>query len=157
MKSIIIICLFVACTKCVCAQTGKSLEVNEPATSNGYGLVRFNNPSGDNQKSNDIDLNDVAGSPYFNNDWNIGIITLSNDKAIRVPKVKLNLCNNELHFIDSTGKEMVADDGNIKKLCLIDAKDTSKVAWFNVLKNYNGRQGRQYLYAGVKPGQYSIA
>lgn len=149
MRALLLICLFIGYGQLLHAQAGISLDVNEPANSNGYGLVRFSNVGAQNSKTgDDIDLGDVAGSPYFNNTWNRAVVVLTDEKPVKLMQVKLNLCNNELHYIDSAGREMVLDDANVKRVFLLDNKDTFKVyALFQVIQNFGGKAGGTYMQA----------
>ncbi|HWB27818.1 MAG TPA: hypothetical protein VG738_20240 [Chitinophagaceae bacterium] len=148
MKAYIISCVLIACANYVFAQAGASLDVNTPGNSNGYGLVRFSNPSAGNGKIGDVDMDEVAGSPYYNTNWGPAVIVLLHDKPVKVLKARLNLCNNELHYIDTNNTEMVVDDRNVKKVFFMDGKDTSKVtALFQVIQNFNGKVGGTYMQA----------
>lgn len=169
MKYLLTLLAFVISIHFVQAQTGAQLDVTAPGTSNGYGTVRFDNPAGN--KIGDIEIGDITGTPYYKNNWSKGVIILSNDKAISLSKVKLNLCNNEVHYIDFTGLEMAVDDKNLKKIILFDAKDTAKTeAVFVAIKGFMGNAGvtlMQVLNQGaiqllkinaieVKKGDYDV-
>ena len=61
----------------------------------------------------------ISGSPFINDDWVPAKITLSKGKEIGPLSVKLNIESNELYFLDSTGKELIAMEGLVKKVdCL---------------------------------------
>ena len=61
----------------------------------------------------------ISGSPFINDDWVPAKITLSKGKEIGPLSVKLNIESNELYFLDSTGKELIALEGLVKKVdCL---------------------------------------
>lgn len=138
MKTLIALSAIIISAQITHAQAGAQLDVNTPGNSNGYGLVRFSNPSG--SKVGDVDISDIVGNPYYKDGWQPGIIVLSNDKAVQLEQVKVNLCNNEVHYIDSLGKEMAVDDANVKKVVLLNLKDTSKTdAIFLVIKGYQGK------------------
>lgn len=148
MKLILTACLLLGCYCTLQAQAGASLDVNEPGNSGGYGLVRFSNPSGSKDKVGDIDASDIKGNPYYNEKWAHATVVLINNKQVNIPQARLNLYNNELHYIDASGAEMVVDDRNVKQVYLADAKDTAKIiATFNVVQNYQGRQGGTYMQA----------
>lgn len=59
---------------------------------------------------------DATGSPFINPNWVQANLTLSEGKITGPISIKLNIENNTLYFLDSSGKEMVAIDGLIKKI-----------------------------------------
>lgn len=138
MKTLIALSISILSVQFAHAQAGAQLDVNDPGATNGYGLVRFSNPMGD--KINGVDVSDIVGSPYYKDGWSPGVIVLSNDKAVQLDQLKVNLCNNEVLYIDSLGREMAVDDANVKKVVVLNAKDTSKIdAVFLVIKGYMGK------------------
>lgn len=147
MKYILSLCLLTAGYLPVLAQAGSSLDVAEPGAVNGYGTVRFSNPSGNSDKVDNIDLSDISGSPYYSEKWTAATVVLTDDKLVKLNKARLNLYNNELHYIYEGGIEMVVDDRNVKRVYLVDARDTAKVITFNVVQNYNGKPGGTYMQA----------
>ena len=62
----------------------------------------------------------ITGSPFIHDDWVSAKLTLSRGKEIGPLSIKLNIESNELYFLDSTGKEMIAADGLVKKVDCID-------------------------------------
>lgn len=149
MKFILTVCLLVGCNITLFAQAGASLEVGSPGSTGGnYGMVRFSNPTGSTDKVGDIEAVDIKGSPYFSDKWSPATVVLINDKQVTLKQARLNLHNNELHYVDVTGIEMVVDDRNVKKVYLEDAKDTMKItATFNVAQNFGGKPGGTYMQA----------
>lgn len=63
---------------------------------------------------------EVTGSPFIKDDWVNAKLTLSRGKEIGPLQIKLNIESNELHFLDSTGKELIAAEGLVKKVDCID-------------------------------------
>ena len=59
---------------------------------------------------------DATGSPFINPNWVQANLTLSEGKITGPISIKLNIENNTLYFLDSSGKEMVAIDGLVKKI-----------------------------------------
>lgn len=70
---------------------------------NGHSLLKKYDPS-------------ISGSPFINDDWVPATITLSKGKVIGPLLVKINIESNEIYFIDSAGKEMIAVEGLVKKV-----------------------------------------
>jgi hypothetical protein len=75
----------------------------------------------------------ISGSPFINDTWVSSIVTLSNGKQIGPISVKLNIESNELYYLDSAGKEMVAQDGSVRKVDCLDyyAKDSTRYVFKN--------------------------
>ena len=71
---------------------------------------------------------DITGSPFINDNWVLARVTLSNGKQIGPVSVKLNIESNELYYRDTAGKEMVAQEGSVRKVDCIDyyAKDSTR-------------------------------
>lgn len=110
------------------AQSGITFDVNS-AGIGGYGNVSFSNPTTIGVKAVEtIDDADVTGSPYYDSRWRSAVVVLRNNEGMRLSKVRLNLQKSELHYIDSTGTELIANAGLVKKVFFLDAKDTSKIA-----------------------------
>jgi hypothetical protein len=61
---------------------------------------------------------DIQGSAFLNNDWANADIQLKSGKWIKTAKAKLNAESNKVHFLDSLGRELIADDGLIIKIVL---------------------------------------
>jgi hypothetical protein len=59
---------------------------------------------------------DISGSPFINADWLPAKVTLLKGKEIGPLLVKLNIESNELYFIDTAGKELIAAEGIVKKI-----------------------------------------
>ena len=76
---------------------------------------------------------DINGSPFINDNWVSSIITLSSGKQIGPVSVKLNIESSELYYLDSAGKEMVAQDGSVRKIDCLDyyAKDSIRYVFKN--------------------------
>ncbi len=59
------------------------------------------------------------GTPWFNEVWMKGILTLSDGKSYSGQKLKLDLLDNRVHFIGPDGKEKVCS-GPVDRLILLD-------------------------------------
>lgn len=125
MRLIFTVCSFF-CAVVGQAQLQDFNAVNSTVGSGG--VVQFNNFAELGQKSTyKLDYSDVRGNCFWDKDWNQAILLLSSNKAVKLSRVKLNFYTNEVHYIDNTGKELIAQNG-IKKIIFYDRKDTSKVA-----------------------------
>jgi len=119
-------------------------RVMDFADLNGHSLLKRYDP-------------DVTGSPFINDDWVSAKITLSKGKEIGPLKVKLNLESNELYFLDSAGKEMIAADGLVKKVDCIDyySKDGTRYVFKNGYPPIE-TQGENYFYQVYTEGRIEL-
>jgi len=103
----------------------------------GYGSVKFNNPSELGQKSvNNLEYSEVRGRCYWGNEWTPALLTLKGGNFVKMPKVKLNLFTNDIHYIDKNGSELVAQSGLVKRMILYSNRDTLEIiAIFQSLAN----------------------
>jgi hypothetical protein len=62
----------------------------------------------------------VDGSPYFSDEWLKGNVVLGGGKEYWGLQLKLDLLNNELHYQDPKGNEMIANS-DLQKAVLFDA------------------------------------
>jgi hypothetical protein len=61
---------------------------------------------------------DVAGSPFFADDWKIGALIANSNYRFDSVKVRLNLFSQEVHFLDKNNNEMALAKGYIKAIIL---------------------------------------
>ena len=99
----------------------------------------------------------ISGSPFINDDWVRAKITLSKGKEIGPMPVKLNIESNELYFLDSTGKEMIAANGLVKKVDCIDyySKDSIKYIFKSGYPAIDG-QNENYFYQLFSEGRIEL-
>ena len=64
---------------------------------------------------------DIAGSAFFLDEWKYGSLKLNNNKEYGQLKLRLNLQNNEVHFISTNNVEMAVNKGLIKEITLSDS------------------------------------
>ncbi len=62
----------------------------------------------------------LQGSPFFNDNWMKGIITLSDGKSYSGERLKLDLLNTKLYFINQNGQEKVIVSP-INRIVLLDS------------------------------------
>jgi hypothetical protein len=100
---------------------------------------------------------DVTGSAFIKDDWVSAKITLSKGKEIGPLQVKLNIESNELYFLDSTGKEMIAADGLVRKVDCIDyySKDSIKYIFKSGFPAIDG-QNENYFYQAFTEGKVEL-
>jgi hypothetical protein len=61
---------------------------------------------------------DVAGSPFFADDWRLGSVILADNRKYDNVKLRVNLYSGEVHFMDSIRKEMALAKGYVKEILL---------------------------------------
>jgi hypothetical protein len=100
---------------------------------------------------------DVNGSPFINSDWVPAIITLSKGKNIGPISVKLNIESNELYFRDSSGKEMIATEGLVKKIDFLTfySKDDIRYVFKNGYPVID-KQNENYYYQVYTEGKIEL-
>lgn len=69
----------------------------------------------------------VEGSPFFNSEWRPAALLLSNGTVVTQVPVKVNLLENQIHYLDSAGREMVTMHEVKSVIFLDEANDTSAV------------------------------
>jgi hypothetical protein len=99
------------------------------AISTGNGKIELVSPSAlGTQTPEGIDYSNISGSPFWSADWNMALLFLSENSAVKKNKVKLNFFTGEVHYMDEAGQELAAQTGLVKKIIFFDNKDTSKIA-----------------------------
>ena len=119
-------------------------RVVEMTDQNGHSLLKKYDP-------------DITGSPFINTDWVPATITLSKGKEIGPIPVKLNIESNELYFRDSTGKELIALEGLVKKIDCLNFYSRDSIRY--VFKNgYPGidKQNENYYYQVFTEGKIEL-
>lgn len=100
---------------------------------------------------------EVTGSPFLKDDWVPAELTLSRGKQIGPLSIKLNIESNELHFLDSTGKEMIAADGQVKKIDYMDyyTKDSTRYVFKSGYPSI-AEQNENYFYQAFTEGRIEL-
>lgn len=99
---------------------------------------------------------DIAGSPFINNDWVPAKITFYKGQTKEPVSVKINIETNELYFRDSTGKEMIAMEGLVKKIeCYSFSKDNTRDV-FKAGYPVIDKQNESYYYRVYTEGEIEL-
>ena len=72
---------------------------------------------------------EITGSPFLNDNWTPAAITLSKGKQITPLQIKINLESNELYFLDTVGKEMIAVNGLVRRVEFINLYSRDSVKY----------------------------
>lgn len=69
----------------------------------------------------------IDGTPFYKEDWQLAAVMLENNILVENVKVRINLLDNEIHYLDSTGAEMISTQ-HIKSIIFKNSlNDTSAV------------------------------
>lgn len=100
---------------------------------------------------------DVEGIPFVNTNWVLATITLSKGKKIGPIPIKLNLESNELYYRDSTGKEMIATEGLVKKIDCLNfySKDSIRYVFKSGYPAID-KQNKNYYYQVFTEGKIEL-
>jgi hypothetical protein len=100
---------------------------------------------------------EITGSPFINDNWVRAKLTLSRGKEIGPLSIKLNIESNELYFLDSNGKEMIAMDGLVKKVYCIDyyTKDSIRYVFKSGYPPIEA-QNENYFYQVLTEGRIEL-
>ena len=106
--------LLSACTAAAQIVPQRSLDNNAGGSLND---VLFTDNNGIPFKSY---YDDVEGSPYFTEAWKYGNIVLAQGKKFESIRVKIDVCNQQVHFITANNIEMVTPAGFVKEIIIND-------------------------------------
>lgn len=100
---------------------------------------------------------DVLGSPFLNDEWQPARLTFFKGNSVSPVLVKINLESNELYFKDSSGKEMIALEGLVKKIELLDTnyQDSSTQIFKGGYPSIDN-QNQHYFYQLLADGKTEL-
>jgi hypothetical protein len=91
------------------------------------GIVQFNNFAELGQKSNTkIEYSDVQGNCFWQKEWYPAMLVLKSG-TFKLKQVKLNFYTNDVHYLDASGRELIAQS-KINKVVFLEPKDSLKTA-----------------------------
>lgn len=67
---------------------------------------------------------EIKGTPFFTRNWGTASVTLKDNRNFKNVSVKLNCVNNTLHYLTGNKEEMIAPDGMIKEVVVIDSSES---------------------------------
>lgn len=73
---------------------------------------------------------DVEGSPYFIDSFRFANITTNKGSVYENVKTRIDLHSNEIQLVVKEGKEIIAEDGLIKNILLVDSSEAEPVHFF---------------------------
>jgi len=100
---------------------------------------------------------DITGSPFITDNWVRAKITLSKGKEIDPLLIKFNLESNELYYLDSVGKEMIAVTELIRKIEYTNfyANDSNKYIFKSGYPAID-KQDENYIYQVLTDGKIEL-
>ncbi len=114
----------------------------------------------------------LEGSPFYNAEWRPAAILLVNGTLVNNVPVRVNLLENEIHYLDTAGREMVttqpvksvifSDEANdttavfINKLALENA-DAVPDGWMQLLAKGKASLLKRFLKQDIETKAYSSA
>lgn len=155
MRNTTLICVAFAISMSARAQQGQ-LEVPGTDQSGAYRTVRYNDPAAVGMKKAPVlELGDIEGTPFWDERWNPGFLTLRNGSTVKLNELKVNQYSHEVHYL-SNGAEMSADGLQVTKVVLMKAKDTTQVlAKFEALADLDA-SAKVSFYRVANEGRYRL-
>jgi hypothetical protein len=120
--------VFLLCTSAISMLAQRTVDVTE-GNVNALSSSFFNVVGGEPVVSAKF-AKIVSGTPYFSDEWMKGTVTINGDMQFAGVYLKLDLYNNEVHYRDLKGNELVATT-LIKEIILFDS---SSQLVFNFIK-----------------------
>lgn len=151
MKSIIIIIFFITIPNTFCIAQFMQLF---PGNTGTYSGVHTNDLMLFTQSElTDADNAEVSGNPFWDENWKTAIL-YTDDFAILVSKVRLNLYKNEVYYTAPDGLVMIAKKGQVKGITFFNNNDTTSIlANFVYIKNGDDKIHRYYQVMNVGKAQ----
>lgn len=115
LLSLLILCGFV---QTVSAQIIKQSTIYLPAT------VFLTDIQGQ-RPSEEWNRVEIKGSPFLPGEWAKAVVTLKDNRIFSGISMRLNCVNNSIHYLTSQKTEMVAPDGMIKEIVMVDSTGAS--------------------------------
>ena len=100
---------------------------------------------------------DIPGSPYFNDRWNYGTVTLKNNAVYKKNALRLDVLNQEVHYLSETNVEMSVAAGYIKELALTDSV-AGRVTHYRFQSGFPAidNQDEKFLYQVLTTGRLTM-
>jgi hypothetical protein len=144
MKRLLALLCILCCTK-LCAQNMRPLLAGKsmPFTNDGQQI-----------KGSGIAM---LGTPFFTGEWGNANVQLSDENIFRNVKARLDILNNNLHFIDEKGNEMYVGAKELKRVEFTDSIDKEKVLLtFNVYTELKNDQEKAAFYQVLEEGRVTL-
>ncbi len=155
MRHIFMLSSAIALAFSVHAQQGQ-LQVPGTDETGAFRTVRFYDPAAVGiKKAPVLNLGDIEGTPFWDEHWNPGFITLRNGNTVKLGELKVNQYSHEVHYMNGDA-EMSADGLQVTKVQLMKAKDTTQVlARFEAYADVDAA-GKVCFYRIANEGRYRL-
>ena len=155
MKRIIFLSWFFAGATVTHAQQTQ-LDVPGTDQSGAYRTVRFYDPAAVGlKKAPTLNLGDIEGTPFWDERWNPGFLTLRNGNTVKLNELKVNQYSHEVHYLNGS-TELSADGLQVTKVVLMKAKDTTQVlARFEAMPDQDA-SNKISFYRVANQGRYRL-
>jgi hypothetical protein len=144
MKPLLIL-LWIGCCTNLCAQNLRPLLAGKsmPFTNDGQQI-----------KGSGIE---TSGNPFFTEVWYNTNLQLAGGDIFRNVKTRLDILNNNLHFIDEKGAEMYVSAIELKRVEFTDSvKKDSVLLKFNVYAEQKSGQKKTAFYQVLEEGRITL-
>lgn len=105
------------------------------------------------RSSDEWNRTEIKGTPFLIKEWATASITLKDNRIFQNISMRLNCVNNTLHYLNDKKEELIAPDGVIKEVLLIDSSGTAirehkLVSGFPVIGKHNANTFYEQLVDG---------
>lgn len=112
------------------------------------------NPS--KSKQNNVGYAEVEGSAFWSDQWNPAIIYFSNGSKAKINQAKLNLYNDEIHYLSGDGTELAVYNQDVTRLVFLNKNNlTQPIASFTKLTNHLTSKGTAF-YRVLNAGDFQL-
>lgn len=99
---------------------------------------------------------DAEGSPFFQDYFTPAVLVLNKGTVYENVSVRLDLLTQELHIVNSNGQEIIAEDGLVKQVDLLDSVSGRLTARFITGCPPIDRQNGSSFYQLLSPGRLHL-
>lgn len=85
-------------------------------------------------KKEDVSYSEINGSCFWNQNWLRARVTMKNGEVFYLPKAKLNLYTEEIHYLNEAGAEL-AIQNQVNAVAFYSSPDTAKTEIFKSLNS----------------------
>lgn len=112
------------------------------------------NPS--KSKQSNVGYAEVEGTAFWSDQWNPAIIYFSNGSKAKINQAKLNLYNDEIHYLSGDGNELAVYNQDVTRLVFVNKSNlTQPIASFTKLTNHLTNKGTAY-YRVLNAGDFQL-
>lgn len=112
------------------------------------------NPS--KSKENKLSYTEVEGTAFWSDQWNPAIIYFSNGSKAKINQAKLNLYNDEIHYLSGDGTELAVSNQDVTRLVFLSKLNlTQPIASFTKLTNHVTNKGTSF-YRVLNAGNFQL-